>query len=173
MHDIKTFCVRLSNEEKIGIQQCFLDMYYNTDQDTSLYAEEYYYVTAEIMQGKLPIALKYLSKEFIDILVEKYPFLKEYYKNYTVSNDPNPSPYIECMDCGVTYTCENNIDDIIECIIEEYVRNDVCLAEFLENIAIYGVSIVNTVRIFSRLFNVIEKDSCIRHTNEGDDLDLI
>lgn len=81
--------------------------------------------------------------------------------------------YIECMDCGVTYDCKPEIDDIVECIKEEYERNDVCLAEFLENIAIYGVSIANTVRIFSILFKDIEEDKCIRYTAEGDELELI
>lgn len=173
MHDIKTFCVRLSNEEKIGIQQCFFDMYYNTDQDASLYGEEYYYVSSEIMQGKLPISLKYLSKEFIEILVEKYPFLKEYYEKYTVNENPNPNPYIECMDCGVTYACENNIDDVLEAVKEEYERGDICLAEMFESVSIHNMSIANVVRVFNNAFKEIENDICRRSTPEGDELDLI
>ena len=173
MHDIKTFCVRLSNEEKIGIQQCFFDMYYNTDQDASLYGEEYYYVTAEIMQGKLPITLKYLSKEFIEIVVKKYPFLKEYYANYAINEDTNPKTYIECLDCGVTYDCDNTVDDVYDAIFEEYERSDICLAEMLESISVHNMSVANVVRVFSKAFKEIEKDKCIRHTDEGEELELI
>jgi hypothetical protein len=57
-------------------------MYYNTDQDATEFGAEYYYVSDSIMSNRLPYKLEYLSDEFRDILMEEYPFLRNYYKPF-------------------------------------------------------------------------------------------
>lgn len=72
--------------------------------------------------------------------------------------------YIELLDCGVTYDCEN-AEDVQNAIIEEYDRNDVTIQSLLTNIAIYGLSADDVTYIYGNLLNKINGDELIQFYN--------
>ena len=82
MFELKTFYANLTQNQKLNMLQLFYDMYYNTNQEVAIYGDEYYYLTAEILLGRLPIKLQYLADTFIEIIIEKYPEFKPYYKPF-------------------------------------------------------------------------------------------
>ncbi len=59
-------------EEKLELIEFFYINYYHTDQNVTVFAEEFYYLISEIHKGKLPIRLDYLS-DYKEELAESFP----------------------------------------------------------------------------------------------------
>lgn len=73
--------------------------------------------------------------------------------------------YIEIMGEGTTYDCTDK-NDVVEAIIDEYHRNDVCIGELMNQIQVHGLSTQDVVDVFAKVMNIIEGDEVIHHTPE-------
>lgn len=57
--------------------------YYNTNQDTDLFAPEFFYIVGEIMNGNAPIELEFLLlKEMKEVLQNISITLEEFYEEH-------------------------------------------------------------------------------------------
>lgn len=68
--------------------------------------------------------------------------------------------YIQIIDEGVTYDVIS-IADCADAIKEEYLRNDVCIGELMDNIEVVGFSIPEIIRIYAKVMKDIENDKLI------------
>lgn len=81
----------------------------------------------------------------------------------------NNKVYIEILNEGVTYDCENNVEDVIRAIEEEYERFDVCIGEILNGIAIHGLSVPDVVTVYAYLYSKYENDKVLHIFFEDDE----
>lgn len=70
--------------------------------------------------------------------------------------------YIKIIDEGLTYDCEPTVEDVVNAIIKEYIKFDVEIHEILNSIEIHGLSILDTIRVYSAVYAQIEDDIVIR-----------
>lgn len=71
--------IKLTDEEKASLIEVFYNCYYDTNQDTKVFATEFYEVVGTILSGFTPTKLNHLA-EFEEYVVEAIPRLKEIYK---------------------------------------------------------------------------------------------
>jgi hypothetical protein len=65
----------LSDDEVIEFIKFYHDCYFNTAQDVKDFAGEYFYVIGEIISGRIPIILSFLT-DYKTELIEKFPQYK-------------------------------------------------------------------------------------------------
>jgi hypothetical protein len=81
---IVTDC-QLTDSEKLQMIKLLADCYFNTDQDTEKFASEFFYVVHEILQGRAPIKLEFLT-DFEDTLATAIPAYVEIYEEFYKQN---------------------------------------------------------------------------------------
>lgn len=60
-------------EEKLSLIEAYHDSYYNTDQDTEIFAQEFFYVVGEILNNnRVPYKIEFLS-DYKEILMDRVP----------------------------------------------------------------------------------------------------
>lgn len=81
------FCIfaDLTNEEKVILLNAMFEMYYDTDQDADEFSKEYYYLSSEILKGRIPIKLNYLI-DFENRVLDLIPRLNDYYRPFKEIN---------------------------------------------------------------------------------------
>lgn len=76
---MKVVGANLNETEKALILTAIYDCYYDTNQDTKVFASEFYNLTIEILKGNVPLELEFLV-DFEERLVEALPRLNDIYK---------------------------------------------------------------------------------------------
>ena len=63
----------LSGHKRLKVVEFFQRAYYNTDQDAKLFAPEFFHLTGEILDGKIPTGLTFLSEyeDDLDTLIQE------------------------------------------------------------------------------------------------------
>lgn len=118
LHNDKNLFLKadFNDEEKLQLINIFYECYFNTNQDTDVFSEEFFYLVGNIKDGYIPIKLEHLV-DFIPCILEKMPHLAKYFiiLNSTLSYDVWVTDYSE--DCyWVCYdTCRGTFGtEIIE-----------------------------------------------------------
>lgn len=92
--------------------------------------------------------------------------------NLVSSNPTDSTSYMFLRDECITYDFEkDNIDDAVNTIIEEYHRHDVGIADILATVELRGLSVEDTVKVYARVYSIIEEDETYRIA-DGEKIDL-
>lgn len=64
--------VDINRQEQLLLIGHFYEWYFDTNQNTNVFAKEYYEVVGYILKGYIPVKLEYLD-DYIDLLIETVP----------------------------------------------------------------------------------------------------
>lgn len=78
-------------------------------------------------------------------------------------------PYVINTKLGQLTDDETN--EVVDQIIIEYAKGDVCLDELLNSLGIQGMTINDVVKVYAKLFKQVESDK-VQRIREGEVVDL-